>query len=430
MQQYLETFRNHVDVIEQYGGNIGHNDAMLSDDEIYQGLAAGQQTAAKKTEAYERCKQKYLAYAFIAKADNENFGKLKEDLENDYAKGSNHYPTQLTDAYSLLSNFKQYKKKTSSSSQTGASFHNNGSKSSKSGKKMSEDEYKKFKAGQECRKCGKKGHYSYECPSKKEDNNQGHNNLNNSGAEGNVQQGSTHLNFTTDESYIGDGGFCFNQHPQEEGIKDWILLDNQSTVDIFCNARLLKNIREVSGTMNINTNGGVLKTSQMGELKGYGMVWYHPEALTNILSLAKLSNKYRITYDSNGADRFTVHKKDRLIHFYKSPTGLYFHDTRKRAITLLNTVAENVESHTAREVEQAKLARKIQAMVGYPSDQDFMKMVESNQLINCPISTKDISNANDIFGRNVGNLKGKTTRKVPEIVVSDYLPPPENLLKN
>jgi hypothetical protein len=88
-----------------------------------------------------------------------------------------------------------------------------------------------------------------------------------------------------------------------------------------------------------------------------------------------------------------------------------------------------MQGYTMREVERARLAQKIQGMLGFPSNQDFKKMVEGNQLVNCPITTKDIINAENIFGRNVGCLKGKTTRKKPEAVATDYMSAPEDIFK-
>ena len=59
----------------------------------------------------------------------------------------------------------------------------------------------------------------------------------------------------------------------------WILLDNQSTVDVFCNSALLKNIRRVNKVMNIKCNAGVTRTNMMGDLPGYGEVWYNKQGI-------------------------------------------------------------------------------------------------------------------------------------------------------
>eukprot|EP00957_Ditylum_brightwellii_P140986 10741143-Ditylum_brightwellii.AAC.1 len=64
-----------------------------------------------------------------------------------------------------------------------------------------------------------------------------------------------------------------------------------------------------------------------------------------------------------------------------------------------------------RQVEQAEEAHKLYSMVGRPSDADFMKMVPLHLMPNCPITTQRIKNAKAIFGKDVGALKGKTTRK-------------------
>ena len=123
-----------------------------------------------------------------------------------------------------------------------------------------------------------------------------------------------------------------------------MLLDNQSTTDIFCYHDFLTNIQSGEDCMTVHTNGGSLSTCQKCYYDGYGEVWYHPEAMTNILSMANVKKQFRVTYDSNGADRLTVHKPGRQIHFNCSPSVLYFHDYTNRDVTLVNTVAENKES--------------------------------------------------------------------------------------
>jgi hypothetical protein len=54
------------------------------------------------------------------------------------------------------------------------------------------------------------------------------------------------------------------------------------------------------------------------------------------------------------------------------------------------------------------LARKIQNMIGPPSMQSFIKIIDGNLLKNCPVDRKDILVAEDIMGPNLGSLKGKT----------------------
>jgi len=68
-------------------------------------------------------------------------------------------------------------------------------------------------------------------------------------------------------------------------LKSWILLDSQSTVDVFCNRKPLSNIRYAKRTLILYCNTRKAIVSKKGDLKGYGTVWYHPEGITTILSL-------------------------------------------------------------------------------------------------------------------------------------------------
>ena len=56
----------------------------------------------------------------------------------------------------------------------------------------------------------------------------------------------------------------------------------------------------------------------------------------------------------------------------------------------------------------AELARKIQCMIGRPSTKDYLEIVDSNQLQNCPVERSNIVAAKVILGAEVGSLQGKT----------------------
>ena len=61
--------------------------------------------------------------------------------------------------------------------------------------------------------------------------------------------------------------------------KSWILLDNQSTVDVFYNPNLLTNIREDTKSMSIHCNAGVATTNLIGDLAGMELSGTIPRGL-------------------------------------------------------------------------------------------------------------------------------------------------------
>ena len=87
--------------------------------------------------------------------------------------------------------------------------------------------------------------------------------------------------------------FAFNTHiSTSDDLMYLLLLDNQSTCDIFCNPKLLKNIHTTSNTMSVKGNGGSINTKKIGHLKNYGDVWFDERAITNILCLKNVKHKY------------------------------------------------------------------------------------------------------------------------------------------
>ena len=83
--------------------------------------------------------------------------------------------------------------------------------------------------------------------------------------------------------------------------------------------------------------------------------------------------------------------------------------------------------HTPMEFKQALKARKLIHAAGHPNPADLVKMVQSNQIINCSVKPRDFKVAQRIMGPDVSTLKGKTTRWKPVPVVQEMVELPEEL---
>ena len=139
------------------------------------------------------------------------------------------------------------------------------------------------------------------------------------------------------------------------------MLDNQSTVDVFSNRRLLKKIRKSDRSLAIFSTGGRTTTNLQGDLPGYGTVWFHPGGIANILSLSKMADKYRVSYDITGENKFLVHPSGGKIRsFTQCERGLFYSDMAAGETVLVNTVEQNISKCSERDYTIFLLARKLQ----------------------------------------------------------------------
>jgi hypothetical protein len=226
--------------------------------------------------------------------------------------------------------------------------------------------------------------------------------------------------------YDSTGEFSFHLGGSKYVNPNWILLDSQSTADIFCNPNLLTNIRNAGKYIKVHCNARTSIITQKGTLENYVEVWYNAKGIANILSLEKVKQKYPVRYDSDNGNQFVVVQPKKQVVFQQSGSGLYYHDTMNRAVVMVNTVEGNREGYTDRNFSAAKQAWRAPGMMGYPSEKYFKHMVSSNMIRNYPVTPKYINAANNIFGPNVVSMKGKTLRATQDPVLTEYVEIPKD----
>jgi hypothetical protein len=337
----------------------------------------GRTLATATAEDTEEARQRVLANQFI-RAANYRFDAYKRELENGVLNRRDEYPATLADAAEVMDR-RVDESPTHVSGGDGVAFVQSGASNTGGAVADHVDQSAGNHAHIRCFKCGTMGHFANRCPEQS-------------------QQGAT----------MALAGLAIP--------KTWILLDNQSTVHLFNNPELLKNIQESEKQLAVTSNGGTMVTRKVGSFPGFGKVWFDPKAITNILSLKAVQDQYRVHFDSGVANTFYVDMGENgVMEFRQSPEGLYYYDTNKdhehAAVSLVNTVASNKTKYSNDDYLRALTARKIQALIGRPSMKDYTRIVKGGLLPNCPISQEDIVAAEDIFGPEVGCLKGKTVRK-------------------
>ncbi len=168
-----------------------------------------------------------------------------------------------------------------------------------------------------CHNCGKKGHLKQECPNKKT----------NKGGE------QVHANIEDDPNkgenifVIIKGENIFLQ-ARAKGVvsKNFLLLDNQSTVNQIANPSLLKNIQKMSKPITVHCNAGVTKMDLEGELGGM-TVHHNPNSIANVLSLKSVTEMHRVMYDSwDWGGVFMVHTPNKVVEIKPNARGLHYVD--------------------------------------------------------------------------------------------------------
>ena len=216
-----------------------------------------------------------------------------------------------------------------------------------------------------------------------------------------------------------------------------VLLNNEASLNVFSNSELLKNVRSSKKRIVMKgVESGVkgVTINLEGDFNELGSVFVSNKASANILSFAaQVDSGATIIYD-NRNDRFEMRppKSKNIYSFGRkniegSEGRFYCCDVRtmiRRFPTsypstidannnsgsiMVQTVEENLSKYSKRDIQQAEKARHMLAKMGFPSVTNAMNMVRNGR--NFGVSERDFQVADDIWGKDISSLKGKTKRR-------------------
>jgi len=407
-------------------------------------------TTITKQKLATAVEERMMAYVFIKNADQARYGSLFRYLNEQKALGNDQFPKTVMAAVQAISNRPlDNRNKKKDSGKLDKSY------SGKSDEKV-DLSFNQSKSNITCYCCGENSHTAYKCPIKndippknwfkntKRKPGQSHINTDSQvvpAAATAVHMGNSDTSSVSSGSNTGctvgwNGAHIAHSFFENMNgpLRDWILLDSQSTTSIFCNPRYVTNICKVPTTLYLDTNGGQLATNLIATVPNYGDVWFHPKAITNIFSLSEAMAQYPFQFDSMKEPAFIVHTNGKTTRFVQHESGLFVFkpqlDTGSAGVNCVTTVEENKTLFTAREFEQAKAARNLYHALGTPSLADLKKIIQMNAIQDNPVTLKQVKLAEKIFGPDVGALKGKTVRKKPAPVAPDYIQIPRELTMN
>ncbi len=346
--KYYQEFCTHVKTLETYGriGAIVITPTFLTGKLKDLAVAVTISSATNPTDpkcllAIKQCHDKFLGCLMLSGANKDGYVALKSDLNNQYDFKKDLYPKSPNQCLSLLNccleapacsphhhtpapvPIKQEKEALvlAPDKKNPSKPKDDGSKSSSSSSSLTP---KPQITNVCCKACGKLGHTLSVCPNTKPPPVQIHA----MSADGDASDASDEESvviLAQFDKYINvDLVVLLAQEEELQTINfNLVLLDSQSTIDLFTNPAHVQNIHPAKKPIQVHCNKGTMATTKEADL-GNTPVYFDSCGIANVLSLYCLGKKFQVAYDSRDCGCvFQVHTKMGIVEFKPTPKGLH-----------------------------------------------------------------------------------------------------------
>ena len=242
-----------------------------------------------------------------------------------------------------------------------------------------------------------------------------------------------------------------------------MLMDNAATVSVANNPDLLDDIQVLKTPRVVSGVGGSVTITHWGRLKRLGRpVLYCPEFMVSLFSHSEGVSDPNLELDYIKDERtFSVtNLSSGEVLRFEPRRGLYVCDMAKAsddvcdsdgdvpemvsesddsddsdddsddsddddaAVAMTTTTVEaNKLLYTKREVKGAEEAAKLMRHLAYPSPRDLYSMVQRG-IDGSSVTVQDLARCVKIFGPNVATIQGKTVRRRPAVLNTEFVPKP------
>ena len=268
-----------------------------------------------------------------------------------------------------------------------------------------------------------------------------------------------------------DGLACIQAEENNDRVKkqqrretlkpSYLYLDSMSSFNQMFEDKHLLDVKEVGVTLRGKCNAGTIFSNEKGILLNMFSMWLVRNGIANLLSVPCLEREgCQITYDTNAS--WVVRCPNGLTLQFKKDTGVcegfpyvdlenlkehvisdsrsgtptsdgrsvphknlasnliqkikaVRNSTKEKAFVFIQTIRENMDGFTQREITEAHLARKAQSVLGHVSNGEMTKLVSNaSGITNLPFHAHAVANADSIYGKDLGGVRGKTVRMKPE----------------
>ena len=184
---------------------------------------------------------------------------------------------------------------------------------------------------------------------------------------------------------------------------------------------LLTNLRKAPHAVIVEGIGGERVLDRVGDFGPFGIAWYHPGAVGNVISSGRAVQDGAIKRYDHYHDDYKIsiggwtwyfgRRRDKLVYTTRMDDLAAFNlQGHFVSIPAIETMATKKKLYTQRELKGIEAAKRLMATYAYPSIRALVKLVRHGKIRNCPVAAVDLLNCLDFYGPELARERGQRTR--------------------